>query len=388
MNEICSRAMCTGCGLCSNICPQNAIVMIEDLVTGHFIPDISQANCINCKLCVQKCPALKKPERYKEIKTYAAWRKDLKKLGKSSSGGVAAVFYEYALQNDYIVTGVFLEKVSIAKMIATTDFNIAKQFQGSKYIQAACGTVYTDCMEALKQNKQVLFIGTPCQCAAAKSMAGKNHKEQLLTVELICHGTPSQRSFRDYLKWIERKTNSHVDDASFRSDYGVELKLKGDNKIIWDRYGTEDDYLVAFQEGLLHNQICFSCPYAEEDRCADITIGDFWKIGIQSPFDKPKCNVSVIITNTEKGNSFINNCSADLHLVKREYQEALYGNPNLWRSSIKNSQYDLFWNEYNRHGIKHAFYKTIHYKVEKHHKIESLKRNLKGIIKKFLNYNV
>lgn len=46
---------CCGCSACANICPANAIDMIEDN-EGFEFPQINKQNCINCKLCQKVCP--------------------------------------------------------------------------------------------------------------------------------------------------------------------------------------------------------------------------------------------------------------------------------------------------------------------------------------------
>lgn len=45
---------CCGCGLCSTVCPKNAIVMKAD-VEGFYYPAINNALCVNCGKCVKIC---------------------------------------------------------------------------------------------------------------------------------------------------------------------------------------------------------------------------------------------------------------------------------------------------------------------------------------------
>lgn len=47
----------------------------------------------------------------------------------------------------------------------------------------------------------MLFTGTPCQVAGLYAyLAGKRHEGQLITIDLVCHGIPSQGAFDAYLK--------------------------------------------------------------------------------------------------------------------------------------------------------------------------------------------
>lgn len=382
MIQICPRENCTGCGLCSNLCPSGAITMVEAEDTGHFVPKIHQEKCVDCQLCVKKCPSLRQPERKSALKTYAAWRTDASKQRGSSSGGVAAAFYEKAIKEGFSVVGTYLDKDFRVKMLCTDQLEKCESFKGSKYVQASCGTAYSDALNVLKQGTKVLFIGTPCQCAAMRSAASQ-YSDRLLTVELICHGTPPQKIFLNYLAYICQKKKKTATSVSFRSPWGVELTIANDRGIFWKCKVSEDDYMVAFQTGVLHNAPCYHCLYADKDRCADITIGDFWKIGTTVPFQRPACRVSVVVVNSEKGNTFLNGCPA-LHLEERSYAEAMAGNPNLYRPSHKSLQYDVFWEAYHTQGIVAAMKKIGSRKLMLRRTKNRAVGILKGMAKKVL----
>jgi len=42
--------ICTGCGSCVEMCPMEAIELINDTAT------IDETKCSNCRLCVTECP--------------------------------------------------------------------------------------------------------------------------------------------------------------------------------------------------------------------------------------------------------------------------------------------------------------------------------------------
>lgn len=46
---------CCGCTSCYAICPQKAIVMIEDS-EGFEYPRINASKCIGCLMCLRVCP--------------------------------------------------------------------------------------------------------------------------------------------------------------------------------------------------------------------------------------------------------------------------------------------------------------------------------------------
>ena len=49
--------LCTGCKLCGDVCPTNAISFVED-VDGFVIPHVNIDYCIKCRKCENKCPVL------------------------------------------------------------------------------------------------------------------------------------------------------------------------------------------------------------------------------------------------------------------------------------------------------------------------------------------
>ena len=98
---ICEFDKCTGCHACYNVCPRNAIKMIED-EEGFLIPKIDEKLCIHCNLCKKVCPVLEKDKEESNrlpIYTYAAYNKDKQKVLNSSSGGIFSILLERIIQN-------------------------------------------------------------------------------------------------------------------------------------------------------------------------------------------------------------------------------------------------------------------------------------------------
>ena len=376
MEKICERNECTGCGLCSNICPKQAIEMTEDEITGHYIPKINEFKCVDCGLCKKKCPSIKNVSGHEPRITFAAWRNDIDKIKGSSSGGIAACFYENAIKKGYYIVGTCIDENLLVKLKVTNQISDIELFKSSKYVQAYSDTIYNECLEYLKKNEKILFIGTPCQCAAINSLANGEYVNNLIVVELICHGVPSRKTLDDYIRF--RAKNKKITNIQFRSERGLGLTLYSERKKVWDYLEYEDEYMTAFQKGIINNPTCYSCQYAKMNRIADITIGDFWRIGQEIPFNKPNCKVSVVIANTEKGENFIRKCEG-LVLEERNYQEAQKGNPNLYRASTKNEQYDTFWNNYKSDNPIIAYKSVFGNKLVKIRAKNRIKKILKRV---------
>lgn len=254
-------------------------------------------------------------------------------------------------------------------------------FKSSKYVQADPDDVYEKIAKLIRQREKVLFIGTPCQCAAARKI--RNSNEYLITVDFICHGVPSQKILSDYLKWIQEKKHKEITEISFRTPYGVEMTVKAKNQIIWKRKINEDYYLNAFNNGLLHNEACYECRYAQEKRASDLTVGDFWGIGKKEPFTHPGRKVSVVTVNTQKGMELLNKCDS-LMMVERSYEEAIKGNTQLRHPSVRHEKRELFWQVYRDEGIEQAFIHTIYQEVSRTYWKNTVKRAPKELVKRLI----
>lgn len=381
MESICNASVCTGCGMCVSVCPKSAIKLKEKTTTGHFFPEINPELCINCGLCQKKCPANKEIQFAEPETAYAAWREDAQRQKGSSSGGVAAALYEMAIDKGWYIVGTCQNENLVPYLKVTNSPEDIEKFKGSKYVQANPQMVYKEVRDLILEGKTVLFIGTPCQCQAAKSIV--DDPDKLYTVELICHGVPSQKVLKDYLSWIESQKNRKVTELSYRTPYGEELTLKSGGRRIWKRKRPDDFYLTGFNDGLILNDACYQCKYAKPERSNDLTIGDFWGIGKQEPFTGPGRKVSVIAVNTVKGRELLKGCDT-LVCHKREYKEAVDGNSQLQAPKKKHPQYEEFWSNYRQAGIEAAMKATIYKSVQKRYVVRMMKQFPKDIVKKIL----
>ena len=163
----------------------------------------------------------------------------------------------------------------------------------------------------------MLFIGTPCQIAGLKSFLRKEY-QNLITVDLICHGVCPTRYFTEEVDYLSNKFKlKDISDARFRGNDGNNFRLtlwnKARRKLFpRDNYRekllrlseSQQFYIWGFLLGVTLRENCYACKYARPERISDITIGDFIGLGKEVPFDYPKANVSSVTINTEKGNAF------------------------------------------------------------------------------------
>lgn len=270
--QICEESKCTGCLACMNLCPCGAITC-QEREDGNVIPQIDPEKCIECHRCVQGCPENHVKEKHEPRQCYAAWQKDRKERKYSASGGIAFGFYKRWIQNAGIVYGAaFNEKGILTQQKAETLEEI-KKFRGSKYAQSHTGFVYSDIGKELKKGEKVLFIGTPCQIAGLKAYLGKA-SDALVTIDLICHGTPPMSYLEEYIKEIAGAEK--VDRVSFRGEKDYHMVFYSQDRVVYSQRFRKDLYYTAYLQGIIHRENCYKCEYADKRRISDLTIGDFW----------------------------------------------------------------------------------------------------------------
>lgn len=346
---------CCGCAACLNKCPKNAIVMKEN-EQGFLYPIIDKNKCISCGLCEKVCPMLNKLEPSKEQnqKFYAVKHKEEKIREASSSGGVFNEIAELFLKNNGVIYGAVFTDDFKVKHIRAEDRSGKDKMRGSKYVQSDIQDVYENLKKDLEGNRKVLFSGTPCQIVAIKKYLGKED-ENLTTCDIICHGVPSPKVFKEYLEMQSRKFDSKINSVSFRSKkikgfvQSMEIEFKNGKRYLKKLY--KDLYGYSFLNEILMRNSCFNCPYSYDNRVGDITLGDFWGIEhVVKNFDDKK-GVSLVIVNNDKGKKIFNEIKENFNFVETNKEESL--KYNRIGKLTKSKDYDKFWKKYERIGISY-----------------------------------
>lgn len=350
---------CYGCEACASICPRKAIKMKTD-EQGFSYPEIDESICINCHLCENSCQ-ISRTGAFKQNGVIGCFGvKNMDNIrALSSSGGVFTTISEYIMSGNGLVAGVeFDESMNVVHSIAETTSH-RERFRGSKYVQSKIGNTYIEIGKYLRIGRQVLFSGTPCQVSGLLSYLRALHIDQsnLVTIDLVCHGAPSPMLWQDYIKEVEKKSRSKVIGYSFRDKdkgwHGYHTRIELDNGAIVADTEESRTFAEIFSIDVAMRPSCFFCPYACMHRVGDVTIGDFWGVEkIDSDFADNK-GVSLVLSNTEKGERLISECfNSDLEVKK--YKPEQLTQPNLYNSSNFGDEYDQFWTDYLRKGWKHV----------------------------------
>lgn len=343
---------CTGCGLCSNICPFDAIKMkLDD--EGFISPIINEERCRKCGKCVNECPSLNHIETNEPIDAFGCISKDLM-LKNSSSGGAFLTLARYVIEvmHGYVFGAVFDKDMTCLHIEATTMEEV-KSMQGSKYVQSnICGT-YKRIKELIEAGNIVLFSGTPCQIAGITKYIGYK-SENLITIDLICHGVPSVGFWKKYLfnsfpskvssYFFRNRNNREKGQTSFE----IKVSYDSGEKIIpW----SKDIYYKTFLSGLSFREACYYCKYARPLRVSDITIGDF---DSEKKYPKfyPNSSKSVIIINTQRGKWLLNQIESKINMLQIDYYTEVNHNTQLRIPSTRPSQRSVFYQDLNRMSWK------------------------------------
>lgn len=371
MKKICSNKYCTSCGACVEICPKSAIKMGKNEY-GFVFPKIDESICIDCGLCYKKCHINASLEMKYPQDAYAVWSNNPEDRNTSASGGAASVFYQSVLSMNGICYGAKFNEDLNAVFTGYEDHRIV-DFKGSKYVHSDMNSIYNSIYSHLCKDKKVLFIGLPCQVAAIKSYLNTDYRN-LILVDLICHGVPPQQYLNEHVEHFEKKCSKQAKLVRFRIDNNFCFILCNENvqHPFVKKHRSIDTYMLPFSDELSFYEGCYNCKYACNKRVSDITIGDFWGLGSEEPFNHPYTGaISLVLLNTEKGKSFFETTKESLFYERRTVEEAIKGNDQLNRPSKRNDKRDEFLDLYKDNGFEYASAKI--YKKE-------LKRNRRIIL--------
>ena len=347
---------CTGCSACKNICPTDAINMEEDQY-GFLYPVINSSVCVNCCKCLNTCPVLKKDivSGFHPQSCFAIQAEDDIR-SKSSSGGAFTIFAEEILSENGIVCGAFMDENLYTSHICISNPADLHKLQKSKYVQSDIGYIYREIKETINKGKYALFCGTPCQIAGLYAFFEKK-PDKLITIDLICHGVPSQKMLRDSLK--EKFADKKVVKVDFRDkNYGweclsmtVTLENQTKRRLSYD----ESRYEQGFHPNMTLRESCFSCEFCEFPRKSDLTIGDFWNIWDYDTSLGDQKGTSAVIVNSLEGKHLFEKVRE--RFVKcQEFPMGALNNNRITKSITRDASREYFLELYKKRDFNQAVY--------------------------------
>lgn len=340
MIQLAPKDLCTGCGACAYKCPKSCITMKED-AQGVVYPHLDATNCIECHACEKACPIQNPLSGNEPQRAYAAWSNDEEERRTSASGGVAIEIYKYCLQNGYKAVGASQnEDFSVTHKIARTEEEL-RPFKNSKYVFSDAYEVFPQIKQLLKDGKKVVFIGLPCQVAALRKSF--NDHENLLLIEVVCHGTTPLSYLRQHIRYLESCEGQQAKRMSFRDPdtytytFTFTLYNAAGERFYAKRTKDGDTYQYGYHRSISYRENCYHCHFARRQRISDITLSDYNGLGKMAPCDYTQRKVSSVLCDTAKGLSFIDEFLkiGKVHADVRPTEEPIAGDPRLRKTNDK-----------------------------------------------------
>ena len=357
MIAIKNKKDCCGCHACATVCAKHCIAMQTD-EEGFLYPVVDKDTCTDCGLCEKVCPVINQSEPRKPLKVYAAKNKNEEIRRQSSSGGIFTLLAEKIIGEGGVVFGArFDEAWNVVHSWTDTIEGIAA-FRGSKYVQSTIGCTYKEAKRFLLQGRKVLFSGTPCQIAGLKKYLCKDY-DNLLAIDVVCHGVSSPLVWRRYLNDVRGTFPSQcsITDISFRDKRNgwkkyafclrydiskVTSNLSSTSKVEGEflQPFTENIFMKGFLRNIYLRPSCYACVARSGKSGSDISIADFW--GVQNfypEFDDDK-GIGLILINSDKGEEVYKGLGS-LNVLAT-YEQGVANNPSIEHSVVAPQQRNLF----------------------------------------------
>lgn len=333
---LCDDQLCTGCSACVNTCNKGALTIGQN-TEGFYRPVVDEEKCVGCGVCEKNCPILNEKISFSRTpKAYGCYVSDEKIRARSSSGGAFSSLALYVLELGGTVWGAgFNSDMRLEYMPVKTVSELDK-IRRSKYVQCYVGDAFQRISKQLKQGELVLFCGTPCHVAGLYGYL-RTDAGNLITIDFICHGTPSPRLFREYLEWLTQKFHDQVVDFNFRDkkfgiNYNVATTAVFERKGEIHLYGKENSYTIGFCQDKTISHSCNECRYRNIRRMSDFTLGDFH--GSHYSADQKYKGVSCLIANSEEAKRMVPKLK-DLYSEEIPAEEIVKGNPSYTKQNHK-----------------------------------------------------
>ena len=357
MIHITDKKNCCGCSACVQRCPKQCIRLEED-TEGFLYPQVDEETCIKCGLCEKVCPILNQADKLSVLEVLAVKNPNDEERMNSSSGGVFLPLAREVINQGGVVFGAVYDESWEVHHVYAEKIEDVYPMMGSKYLQSKIGNSFKDAERFLKQGREVLFVGSPCQIAGLRTYLRNKQYSNLLAVDFLCHGVPSPGVWRRYLAetygGYDAKEQSRL-QATAGKNYVLlsslnatspigDIKFRDKRESGWKKYrfvvrqksaskadqntvlSSDIHFMNPFMRGFLSDiylrPSCYACKCKNGVNHSDMTIADFWGINQIAPeFDDDK-GVGLVLLNTKKGEEYFSRLPMDMmpsNLEKAHY---------------------------------------------------------------------
>lgn len=297
------------------------------------------------------------------MRTIACQNKNNADRANSSSGAIFPLIARYIIRNGGVVYGAaFDESFNVVHTCVTAEEDLTKLY-GSKYAFSEMKGIYKDCKNHLDNGQIVLFTGTPCQVMGLRSFIKEDYPKLYVT-DCVCHGTPSNTLWQQYLKELSKgriptKVNFRNKDNGW---VGYNIKIAFENGEEYTVEHNQDLYLKAFIDNIILRPVCYQCRFkGVENRQSDLTMGDLWGAHEIVPNLYDDKGTSLLLVHTQKGMKLLEAIKDSLKMQEIDLEKAITYNPSIVQSSKHSRFYTDFNHTYNQTGkLMYSLDKYIH----------------------------
>lgn len=361
---------------------------MEEDSEGFNYPCVDKSKCVDCTLCEKVCPIINKDKvaqgSNEEDNTYVAYTKNATVRKNSSSGGMFTELAESVLKNNGVVFGCAFDDDFNAHHIMVNNSSDLEKLRGSKYIQSHIENTYEEAEKLLKNGKLVLFSGVACQIAGLNSYLRKDYNN-LITVDVLCHGVPSGKAWRKYIDDNQKRHNAKLNKYYFRNkDNG--WKVFTVKQMYMDNQGesspfNKDSFMQLFLGEVCLRPSCHNCRFKDIRRPSDITLGDCWGVQNYMPEMDDDKGTSVVIAHTKKGVNILNSVKNNLVIKKAKLDRALPPTADSRKSVLPHKNREIFFKQLNEGKSVDELAILVKDRFKKPNIIKRIKRKAKKIIK-------
>jgi len=327
---ITDRELCTGCGTCFSLCPNNAIEMKINEQKGVYFPKIDENKCNSCGICCKVCPGYEfsydslnyemfgqKPENMligNFLDCYTGFSKSESIRFNSSSGGLITQILIFALEKG-IINGALVTKMNKEKplepepFIARTKEEIIEAAQ-SKYCPVPANVALKQIINS-KPNEKFAVVGLPCHINGIRKAQQINKKLKnniVFCLGILCNHTPNFLATNLFLQRYNVKKEDvikiHYRGNGWPGLMHVET-IKSTLKIPLGKYW----WFIGSH--FFYPKSCLTCS---DGFCelSDASFGDAWL----PEFSNDNKGTSIIVTRTEKMSQLLYDMKSELEFKK------------------------------------------------------------------------
>ncbi len=352
---------CCGCTACASICPKDAIKMSGDNL-GFVYPEVDLEKCVECGACERVCAFnddYNTPENYEDPIPFGVRLKDLEEVMKSRSGGAFVAFSDWVLARGGSIYGVGFKDHFVVAHKRAVSAAARDEFRGSKYVQSNLDGIFPDVKTDLKNGKWVLFSGTGCQVAGLKAYLPELLQEKLITVDIVCHGVPSPKIWKDYLEYVERREKKIVTRVNFRNKKDFGWKSHKETFTLIDPVTTKITtitYPYRFYQHVMQRPSCGVCHFCNTRRPADLTLADFWGWEkTDEDINSDNKGLSLVFVNTPKGMKVFEDVRAMFYTINPKLEDCMQ--THLKEPTLPNPHDNQFKADYEKYGFEYVMKK-------------------------------